>query len=67
MVWVQDNAAGLDCNKTVILIFGYGMDGRSVCKHLQYFERKDASNEYMFSGAITQPGFCSDAVGDRLQ
>ena len=67
MVWVQDCAAGLGCNKTVILIFGYGMDGRSVCKHLQYFEQKVASNEYMFSGAIAQPEFYSDAVGDRLQ
>ena len=67
MVWVQDNAVGLGCNKTEIFVFGYGVDGRSVCKQLQYAEQKVDSNEYMFSGAITQPGFCSDAVGDRLQ
>ena len=65
MVWVQDNAVALAFENTEVIVFGYDTGGWLVCHRLQHFGQNMAFN--LFSGAIMQPGFCSDTNAERLQ
>jgi len=58
MRWLQDNAAGIDLNKTSAVLFGHGVGSWSLCYHV--LETTPDSQESLFSAVIMQSGFCDD-------
>ncbi len=60
MIWLQDNAAGLDPNKTSVILFGHSVGGWSPCHHLLQLEQRVAASVPLFVAVIMQSGFCDD-------
>ena len=58
MIWLQDNAAGLDPDKTKAALFGHGVGSWSLCYHV--LEKHSDAEESLFSAVIMQSGFCDD-------
>ncbi len=63
VVWLQDNAAGLDLNKSVAMLFGHGTDGWSPCNHLLELQPTAKLDEPLFAAVIMQSGSC-DGIRD---
>ena len=60
MIWLQNNAAGLDPSKVSAILVGHDMGRWSPCYHSHRSPIRKDSKVPLFVAVIMQPGFCDD-------